>query len=72
MQEVNVALKKGIEKQGSQTKELDVKRFKLLCDKVLTPEFSLFIKVQIDLLNRSSHGRRYSDEFKKFSYRCTF
>ncbi|KAF2893975.1 hypothetical protein ILUMI_12198 [Ignelater luminosus] len=46
--------------------------FKNLCDIFLTKKISSFVKVQLNLINRSAQGRRYSDEFKKFAISLYF
>ena len=46
--------------------------FAKLCDKFLPAAVANFVKVQLIQFNKNHHGRRYTEEFKKFALSLYF
>lgn len=62
----NRLLKEEIIKLQNEQGTPNPKQFEALCDLFLTKDFAKFVKVQLQLTDRSIQGRRYSNKFKEF------
>lgn len=72
LQQQNRLLKKELETALAKLNKPSEEDFKSNLDKYLNPSMANFVKCQLDLVKKSEHGKRYTNELKQFALSLYF